>query len=331
MGKYAKLGESNKSDFLQRNTSSFMAKILVVGSSNTDLVVKTERFPQPGETVVGRDFFLFQGGKGANQAVAAARMGGKVAFISRVGADLFGGQTKEALEREGISTAWMSMDASSPTGVAMITVNEQGENHIVVVPGANANLLPEALDEAQDVLLDSEVWLCQLEIPVETAAYLAEKAKSFLKKLILNPAPATDLPESVYQHLFLITPNETEASLLSGLPCEQEADYPRVAQWFLDKGVQQVVITLGEKGAFFKNAELELRIPAPPVTAIDTTAAGDVFNGTLAVALAEGQFWEKALQTAIQAASLSVTRMGAQASAPYRSELFPSPDLKTNP
>jgi ribokinase len=151
---------------------------------------------------------------------------------------------------------------------------------------------------------------------------LAEKAKSTHKKLILNPAPAVDLPESVYQRLFLITPNETEASLLSGIPCEQETDYPRVAQWFLDKGVQQVVITLGEKGAFFKNAELELRIPAPSVAAVDTTAAGDVFNGTLAVALAEGQYWEKALQTAIQAASLSVTRMGAQASAPFRSEVL---------
>lgn len=299
-----------------------MAKILVVGSSNTDLVVKTGRFPQPGETVMGGDFFLFQGGKGANQAVAAARMGGEVAFISKVGADLFGSQTMESLERAGIPRTWMSMDASTSTGVAMITVNEQGENHIVVVPGANALLLPDSLDEAKDALANADCWLCQLEIPVGTVVSLAERAKSSRKKLILNPAPAVDLPESVYQHLFLITPNETEASLLSGIPCEQEEDYPRVAQWFLNKGVQQVVITLGEKGVFFKNAELELRIPAPSVTAIDTTAAGDVFNGTLAVALAEGQSWEKALQIAIQAASLSVTRMGAQASAPFRSEVL---------
>lgn len=299
-----------------------MAKILVVGSSNTDLVVKTGRFPQPGETVMGGDFFLFQGGKGANQAVAAARMGGEVAFISKVGADLFGSQTMESLERAGIPRTWISMDASTSTGVAMITVNEQGENHIVVVPGANALLLPESLDEAKDALATADCWLCQLEIPVGTVVSLAERAKSSRKKLILNPAPAKDLPESVYQSLFLITPNETEASLLSGIPCEQEEDYPRVAQWFLDQGVQQVVITLGEKGVFFKNAELELRIPAPSVTAIDTTAAGDVFNGTLAVALAEGQSWEKALQIAIQAASLSVTRMGAQASAPFRSEVL---------
>ncbi len=298
-----------------------MAKILVIGSSNTDLVVKTARFPRPGETLVGGDFFLFQGGKGANQAVAAARMGAEVTFISKVGKDLFGQQTKVGLQQEGISTEWVGEDPELPSGIALITVNQEGENQIIVAPGANGNLLPEHLSEANAALHTCDFWLCQLEIPLSTISFLARKAKEWGKQLILNPAPAHQLEESVYKNLFLITPNETEASWLTGIPCESESDYVEIANNFLHKGVKNVLITLGEKGVFFKNPDLQLLLPAPKVDPIDTTAAGDVFNGTLAVAIAEGMSWESAIQFASKAASISVTRMGAQTSAPYRGEV----------
>jgi ribokinase len=163
--------------------------------------------------------------------------------------------------------------------------------------------------------------LCQLEIPIPTITFLASYAQEENKNLILNPAPAQKLPESIYDQLFLITPNETEASLLTGMPCDSEADYPKIAQWFRDKGVRQVLLTLGEKGTYFQNSTQEYRIPAQKVAAVDTTAAGDVFNGSLAVALAEGIPWKEAITLATKAASISVTRMGAQASAPYRNEL----------
>jgi len=298
-----------------------VAKILVVGSSNTDLVMKTLRFPQPGETLVGGAFFLFQGGKGANQAVAAARMGGEVVFISKVGKDLFGNQTKAGLEKEGISTALVMEDSQQPTGIALITVNGAGENQIIVAPGANGKLLPEDLEYANSAMRSCDFWLCQLEIPMETVSYLAKKALDWDKKLILNPAPAQNLPDQVYKNLFLITPNETEAATLTGIPYAHEMALPEIATWFLEKGVKNVLITLGEKGVFFKNFTHHLKIPAFKVNAIDTTAAGDVFNGALALALAEGMSWESAIQFASKAASISVTRMGAQIAAPYRGEI----------
>lgn len=298
-----------------------MAHVVVVGSSNTDLVVKTERFPKPGETLVGGDFFLFQGGKGANQAVAAARMGAEVTFISKLGKDLFGKQTREGLEKEGISTRLVLEDAAKASGIALITVDEQGENTIVVAPGANASLSPSDIQAALPSLPNHAFILCQLEIPIDTITFLASYAQEKNKNLILNPAPAQKLPESIYDQLFLITPNETEASLLAGMPCDREEDYPKIAQWFRNKGVKQVLLTLGEKGTYFQNSTQQHRIPAQKVTAVDTTAAGDVFNGSLVVALAEGMQWKEAINLATKAASISVTRMGAQASAPFRSEL----------
>jgi len=298
-----------------------MAQVIVVGSSNTDLVVKTDRFPKPGETLVGGDFFLFQGGKGANQAVTAGRMGAEVSFISRVGNDLFGRQTRESLEKEGISTRFVLEEENKSSGIALITVNGQGENTIVVAPGANASLTPATVQTCLNSIPNPRFILCQLEIPIDTISFLASYAHKEGKKLILNPAPAFELPESIYQQLFLITPNETEASLLTGMPCDSEADYPKIAQWFINKGVQQVLLTLGEKGSYFQNSTQKIRVQAQKVAAVDTTAAGDVFNGSLAVALAEGMNWEEAITLATKAASISVTRMGAQASAPFRSEL----------
>ncbi|GMQ30289.1 ribokinase [Algoriphagus confluentis] len=299
-----------------------MANILIVGSSNTDLVVKTPRFPKPGETLTGGDFFLFQGGKGANQAVAAARMGGQVSFLTKLGKDLFGEQTRESLEQEGIFPELILEDKNTSSGVALIMVDQAGENQIVVVPGANGNLLPKDLSKADDVLKKADIVLSQLETPLTTLLSLGKSVEKTGKKLILNPAPAQTLPDSIYQNLFLITPNETEASLLTGISLEIETALSKIGNWFLEKGVQNIIVTLGEKGAYFHSSKVQFLVPTHPVKAVDTTAAGDVFNGTLAVALAEGMNWEKAIQTANKASGIAVTRMGAQPSIPFRKEVF---------
>ncbi|GAB2496338.1 ribokinase [Algoriphagus taiwanensis] len=299
-----------------------MPNILIVGSSNTDMVVQTERFPLPGETLTGGEFFLFQGGKGANQAVASARMGGTVHFLTKLGKDMFGQQTRKSLRDEGISPDLILEEEGIASGVALILVEDSGENQIVVVPGANGKLSPEDLTKAIPFLETADLLLCQLETPIPTVEALAQLARKFEKRLILNPAPAQALPESLYQNLFLITPNETEASLLSGIALEKESSLSEIGDWFLSKGVQNIILTLGEKGAYFHNSSRQFLIPSQKVKAIDTTGAGDVFNGTLVVALAEGMDWEKAIQTANRAAAISVTRMGAQPSIPFRSEVY---------
>jgi ribokinase len=298
-----------------------MANILVIGSANTDMVVKTQRFPVPGETIVGGDFYMFAGGKGANQAVAAARMGGDVTFICKVGNDIFGKQAITGFEKEGINTQYAFTDTEKSSGVALITVNGAGENSIVVASGANAALSPEDIEQATQSFETSDIILTQLETPVETVAYIVEKAAILNKKVILNPAPAQILPDSVYQNLFLITPNETEAALLTGLVFVNEASLSHIAETLLSKGIANVLITLGSKGAYFHNSKQHFIVPTPKVKALDTTAAGDVFNGALAVALAEGLDWKTAITTACQAGAISVTRMGAQTSAPYRDEI----------
>lgn len=294
-----------------------MSTILVIGSSNTDMVVKTKRFPQPGETILGGEFFMFPGGKGANQAVAAARMGGAVTFICKTGNDIFGEQVVEGFKTENINTEYILKHSSAASGVALITVNEKGENEIVVAPGANNQLLADDVLNAAAAIENCNILLLQLEVPVDTVLAAAKKASVTGKKVILNPAPATALPDSLFSSLWLITPNETEAAILTGIQVNNEEDAKQAAQKLLEMGVQNVIITLGAKGAYFQNAESSFTIEADKVTAIDTTAAGDVFNGTLAVALAKGMQWKPAITLACKAASVSVTRMGAQASAPY--------------
>ena len=298
-----------------------MPKILVIGSSNTDMVVKTSRFPQPGETIIGGEFFLFPGGKGANQAVAAARMGGQVDLIAKVGQDIFGQQAIEGFAHEGINVAYVMSDPKLASGVALITVDASGENEIVVAPGANAALRPGDLDRDDAAFAEADLVLMQLETPLETLLHAAQKVSALQKKFVLNPAPAQDLPADLYPLLYLITPNETEASLLTGIAMDNEAALPRIAEALLNKGVANVIITLGAKGAYFQNARQQFKIPAPKVQAVDTTAAGDVFNGALAVALAEGMDWPQAIDMACRAGAIAVTRMGAQASAPFREEL----------
>jgi len=296
-------------------------RIIVIGSTNVDMVVKTDKHPLPGETRLGGIFFMNAGGKGANQAVAAARMGANVTFVTKVGNDIFGEQSIAGFKKERINTDFVFVDDSSSTGTALIVVNKEGENSIVVAPGANARLLPRDIDKVHD-FEEAGIILIQLEIPMETISAVVKKALVNNQKVILNPAPAQKLADELLDGLFLITPNETEASLLTGISVEDDDTAGEAARIFLKRGVKNVIITLGKKGAYFQNENVSLRINAPVVTAIDTTAAGDTFSGALAVALTEKMSWEEAIKFAVAAASISVTRLGAQASIPYRSEIL---------
>lgn len=296
-------------------------KILVVGSSNTDMVIKTSHFPAPGETILGGEFLMNAGGKGANQAVASARLGGRVTFVTKVGNDIFGRQSVHQLKAEGINVDFVAVDPEMPSGTALITVDSRGENTIVVAPGSNGTLSPGDVDRALTELDEAEFVLMQLEIPVPTVEYVIRIASEKQKKVLLNPAPATPLSDELLQKLFLITPNKTEAEILTGIKVSDEKSALQAAMFLYCKGVEIVIVTLGAAGAFLlKDGKGEL-IGAPKVTAVDTTAAGDTFNGALAVALSEGKDIREAVVFANQAASISVTRIGAQASIPYRHEI----------
>ncbi len=295
-------------------------RIFVVGSSNTDMVVKSAQLPRPGETIMGGVFLMNAGGKGANQAVAAARLGGEVTFIAKVGNDIFGAQSVEGFKKEGIQAKNVLVDDTHPSGTALIMVNEEGENCIVVAPGANAALRPEDLKRIEE-LKEAAVILMQLEIPLETIEAVKRVALYNHQRVMINPAPAQLLSDELLTGLFLITPNESEAELLTGIAVTDQETAMRAADYFLNKGVENVVITLGKQGAYFKNGSISFMVPAPVVKAVDTTAAGDTFSGALAVAVTEEMNWEQAILFAVKAASLSVTRMGAQASVPYRSEI----------
>jgi ribokinase len=297
-----------------------MKNIFVIGSTNTDMVVKTDQFPLPGETKLGGSFFMNAGGKGANQAVAAARLGARVTLVTKLGNDIFGKESLAGFKKENINIQHISVTEEEPSGTALIIVNREGENCIVVAPGANARLLPADIEKVKN-LGEADIILMQLEIPMETIRHVAGIAKAGHQKLIINPAPAQKLEDELLEGLFLITPNETEAQMLTGIQVVDEKTAGAAADIFLNRGVQHVVITLGSQGVYFQDRNIRLKIPAPRVKAVDTTAAGDVFSGALAVALTEDMNWENALQFAVQAASLSVTRMGAQSAVPYRTEL----------
>lgn len=260
------------------------------------------------------------GGKGANQAVAAARLGGDVLFVAKVGDDIFGKQTLEGLTNENIDTSHIFMDDTAPSGTALIIVNDEGENSIVVAPGANAKLSVEDVQSIAN-LKETAFILMQLEIPMETIAAVINTAKLNGTHVILNPAPAQVLSNDILDGLFLLVPNESEATILTGIAITDIASASKAADALLQKGVRHVIITMGKQGAYFKSAVKEFQIPAPTVVAIDTTAAGDTFCGALTVAKTEGKDWEEAVRFAIAAASISVTRMGAQASVPYRKEI----------
>lgn len=296
-------------------------KIVVIGSSNTDMVIKSQKFPLPGETILGGKFFVFPGGKGANQAVSAARLNGQVTFIARTGNDMFGKQAMEQFQKEGINTSFITTDSENPSGVALITVDAKGENTIVVAQGANGFLSEQDIDQATDKIAEADVVLLQLEIPIPAVAYAIGKSYALGKKVILNPAPAQSIADEVLRCVYIITPNETEAEILTGIKVADADSAARAAAELKRKGVQQVVITLGPKGAYVQTNKVSKLIPAPLVHAVDTTAAGDVFNGALAVAVSEGFSLASAVEFANAAAAISVTRMGAQASAPFRKEV----------
>lgn len=283
------------------------------------MVAKTERLPVPGETVLGHGFFMAPGGKGANQAVAAARLGADVVFIGKVGDDIFGRQSVDGFLREGIDAGSMVFDAVHPSGVALITVDARGENCIVVASGANGALLPG--DVEVEKIKHAALILMQLEIPLETVEFVAERASVFGVPVMLNPAPAQALSDRLLKKVAVLTPNQKEAEMLTGLRIEDRSTAERAAAALAGKGIQTVIITMGAAGALLLDQGKFEWVAAPAVTAIDTTAAGDIFCGSLAVALAEGRLMREATGFACAAAALSVTRMGAQPSAPGREEV----------
>jgi ribokinase len=300
-------------------------KIIVIGSSNTDMVVKSQRLPLPGETILGGDFLMNPGGKGANQAVAVSRLGGNVTFVCKTGNDLFGIQAGVHYKNEGINTDYIFRDKEKPSGVALICVDAAGENSIVVASGANATLSVKDINRVSHEIAFSDYVLMQLEIPVETVAYVARTAFEKGVKVILNPAPARLLPDELYSHLYMIVPNKNEAEMLSGIPITDWSSAEKAATAIREKGVQIVVITLGGMGALIANKGQFIQVSVQAVDPIDTTAAGDTFCGALTVALAEGKSIYNAVVFANQAASYTVMRMGAQSSIPYRNEIMDSP------
>jgi ribokinase len=297
------------------------APIYVIGSINTDMIVKSDELPSPGETVMGGDFLMAAGGKGANQAVAAARHGARVSMVANLGSDIFGDQAITRLQTEGIDCAHIGRDAHQPSGVALISVDAVGENHIVVAPGANNTVTEKQVEEALESMPAASIVLLQLEIPLAAVARGILLAQNKGCRVILDPAPAQALPEEMLQGLYLLTPNETEAEILTGLAVDDPDSARQAATRLLASGVKNIAITLGAQGVLLANDQGSELIDTPAVNALDTTAAGDCFNGSLAVGLGWGDDLRDAMAFACKAASLSVTRMGAQDSMPYRHEV----------
>ncbi len=297
------------------------ASIVVVGSTNTDMVIKASHLPQPGETILGGTFFMSAGGKGANQAVAAARLGASVLFVAKTGYDVFGKQAIELFEKEGIDISCISRDKFQPSGVALITVDDKGENCIVVAPGANAALRREDIDLVKEKIENASFLLMQLETPIETVEYVTEIALAKSITVILNPAPAARLNDDLLKRIAVITPNQKEAEMLTGIKVIDASSAEKAAGFLNNKGIETVIITMGAAGAFVSHDNKYTMIQGTQVKVVDTTAAGDVFNGALVVALSENRTIEEAVAFACKAAAISVTRLGAQASAPYREEV----------
>jgi ribokinase len=297
-------------------------KIVVVGSCNTDMVVKSNRLPVPGETVLGGAFMMNPGGKGANQAVAIARLGGNVTFISKTGNDLFGRQSLEMYGDEHINTDYIFSDQNLPSGVALIMVDRNGENCIVVASGANGSLSTQDIDKAKHIIESADILLMQLEVPMDTVEYAAKLAYEKGIKVVLNPAPAAFLSNDLLHCLYTIIPNKTEAEMLSGIKVSDMDTAKQAADIIAAKGVDKVVITLGSQGALIKDENKYTYVPADEVEAVDTTAAGDTFCGAFCVGISEGLSIEDAVKMATKAAGITVTREGAQASIPYREEIL---------
>jgi len=294
---------------------------VVVGSSNTDIIIRVPRIPRAGETVLGGKFFTAAGGKGANQAVGAARAGGKVALIARVGRDTFGDQAIAGLLRDRIDVSRVFRDKRTASGVALIFVAQDGENSIAVAGGANAKLSPSDVKKAAGVIRSAALLVAQLETPLATVTAAVELAAKAGVPVILNPAPARPLPNSLLERISILTPNETEAELLTGIKVTDAAAAAKACSKLRSRGVGIVILTLGKRGALLADANGQRLVPGFKVKTVDSTAAGDIFNGALSVAVAEGKAVLDAVRFANAAAALSVTRLGAQPSAPSRADI----------
>ncbi len=296
-------------------------KIVVVGSSNTDMVVKVPHIPAPGETILGTEFMTIPGGKGANQAVAAARAGADVIFIACVSDDSFGKQSVENYRNEGIDTSCIKVQPGIHSGIALINVAADGENSIAVAPGANNWLFPEDIFGFEAVFEGAKMVLAQLEVPMETIEAAAEIAHANGIPFILNPAPGAAIPDSLLSKVTIISPNETEAAIITSRKDFSETDILEMANEIFEKSGTTVILTLGSKGVYLKTFDFERIFRGYKVNVVDTTAAGDVFNGAIAAVLAEGKDLTEAVDFAQRAAAISVTRMGAQPSAPTLNEI----------
>jgi ribokinase len=296
-------------------------RVVVVGSSNTDMIIQAARIPRPGETILGGQFTMAAGGKGANQAVAAARAGGQVAFVARVGEDVFGEQAVKGFAQDGIDVRHVVRDRQAPSGVALIFVAADGENSIGVASGANGRLSPDDVQAAADAIGSADVLVMQLETPLETVRAAARIAVDRKARVILNPAPAQALDDDLLKCVSILTPNETEAELLTGIRVDSDENAEKAARVLRGRGIKTVIITLGSRGVFVLADELTGIVPGFKVTPVDTTAAGDVFNGALAVSIGPERDLADAICFANAAAAISVTRLGAQPSAPKRAEI----------
>ncbi len=295
--------------------------IVVIGSSNTDLFMKVTTIPKPGETVIGGEIYKSLGGKGANQAVAASRVGGNITFICSLGDDIYGKESIQSFSNEGISVEHIKIEKSKASGLAMIIVDRYGENIITVASGANECLTPEYIESLKQVIKNADLLLMQLEIPVETVRTAAKIAYENNVKVMLNPAPARELTGDLLSYISILTPNVHEAETLSGIKIKSSEDIQKAANVFLRKGIETVIITQGSKGVYCESNNCNDFIPSFSVDAVDTTAAGDIFNGVLAVRISEGFSFPEAIKYASAAAAISVTRLGSLTSAPFQNEI----------
>lgn len=295
--------------------------IVVIGSLNMDMVVRANRAPEAGETLFGQEFALSPGGKGANQAVAAARLGADVTMIGRVGKDTFGSELMEIMKQEEIHTGYISQSESQSTGVASIVVDGEGENRIIVVPGANTEMTPEDIEALEFVIGQARIVVMQLEMDLAMCSAAAAIASRHGIPVILNPAPAQPLGDGLLHHVTYLTPNETEAGILAGIAVVNIDDAERAARILLQKGVQHVIVTLGSKGALIVDNSGSRHIPGFPVQAIDTVAAGDSFNGALAWQLTSGKTLDEAVRFANAVGALAVGKAGAIPSLPGLDEV----------